>query len=361
MKKIGILTFQQADNYGALLQAYALKQVLHNQGHQADIINYDSAIGRIHQWFKASSFSPWQLVKQGVRFPFWYYRHRQFEQFRAQYLINTPLLSSQQLPALNAQYDQFIAGSDQVFNLRITQFDENYFLAFNPDTSKNYSYAASFGFELKNLSEKEKAFIAQNLTHFNRLSIREKQGAQIVNELAQRPVQIHIDPTLLLTKKQWEKLMLPSLFSKPYILVYLMAKDDTLIDFAHQLSRRTGYKLIYIPSSLQMRPWVHTQTIVASIPQWLTLFANATYVITNSFHGIAFSINFNRPFFINRLPSTWPANSRLQNLLETTGLQDRLCTNFTKNYDVPMDWDSVNQKLDQERQKAFAYLQEITK
>ena len=84
-------------------------------------------------------------------------------------------------------------------------------------------------------------------------------------------------------------------------------------------------------------------------------------MVTNSFHGLAFSINFNKTFFVGKLPASWPANSRLDNLLNITNLHGRIYTDFEKNYEEPIDWSYVNKILDEERKKALNYLQEITK
>lgn len=365
MKKIGILTFQNADNYGALLQAYSLKQILKNQGHNVHVLNYlCSTVEQSYRLVKWPKFHPKDIVRQvvfGVMSPYKLYIRSRFSHFRKQYLQDTLPLLPQQLPNLTARYDLFISGSDQVFNPRITNFDTNYFLAFNKDTSKNFSYAASFGLQLENLSEKERNFLKQNLAHFNCISVREKQGTLIVKELSTQQALVHLDPTLLLTRQAWAALATPMAYKGDYVLLYLMHKDKELIEFAQKLAQAKGIRLRYICTSLDLKARVPAKHVTPTPQEWLGLFLNAQYVVTNSFHGFAFSVNFNKAFFLGKLPAAWPVNSRLDNLLDMTGLHNRLYTRFTTNYDESIDWASVNTKLDQERQKSLSYLQEITK
>ena len=364
MKKIGILTFQNADNYGALLQAYALKNVLSSLGGNPEILNYCcSKIEGEYRFFTRPQLSfKWLFLKtiKLLFLPLFLYRKSRFSDFRKQYLTDTATLYPETIAKIAAQYDAFVSGSDQVFNPRITGFDRNYFLAFNKENSKNYSYAASFGVELKDLSEKEKTFIQQNVGHLKYLSVREQQGAEIIRSIHGRTAQVHLDPTLLLDLNQWRSLAVSPKYTK-YVLLYLMHKDPQLISFAKKLAQAKGCQLLYICSSMDIKNRVPVKHITPTPKEWLGLFLNAQYVVTNSFHGLAFSVNFNRDFFLGKLPPSWPTNSRLNNLLSLTGLQSRIYDNFIDNYDESIDWMDVNARIGRERQKAFAYLQEIIK
>ena len=360
--KIGIFTFQNAKNYGALLQSYALKHTLNCMGNKAEVINYYCRAiqyeGRLIDFRSIKG-----IIKTPIRLlvcPIKKHIAAKFSSFRKKYLTDTPVYypdTVKQIP----NYDLFITGSDQVFNPRITGCDPNYFLAFSSHKNKNASYAASFGFGLEDFSQKEKDFIKQNLPHISHLSIREKQGENIIKTLTPQTAQIHLDPVFLLTKKDWQFVAKLPKRKKPYILLYLMYKDDALISFAKNLARDTKCQLLYISPKLDIRNRVPVSHITPTPEEWLGLFLNAQYIVTNSFHGLAFAINFNKPFFIGKLPPTWPAISRLENLLALTNLDDRIYTNFKTNYNKPIDWLSVNQCIDKERQKALDYLKEITK
>ena len=248
-----------------------------------------------------------------------------------------------------------------MFNPRITQFDSNFFLSFDHSTARKASYAASFGFELKDLSQKEQDFIGQHLPNLQHLSIREKQGAAIVDTLTKQPCQVHIDPSLLLTQKEWEEIAVkPARIKEPYVLLYMVPKETQLTEFAIKLAKEKKCKLWLISGGFDLKNRVPVPHITPSVAEWVGLFLHAQYVVTNSFHGLAFSINFKRPFFLGSSPKNWPAQSRKTNLLELVGLQHRVYTNFTKNFDETIDWNSVHALLDDKRKQAFDYLHQIT-
>ena len=362
MKNIAILTFPKADNYGALLQAYALKQALIKQGNLVTIINYHSPKAEIKAHpFRHFKFSP-RWVKQILKLPAAWYRGIHFASFRNKYLQDTPPVYYDTMPALSDKYDLFISGSDQVFNLRITWNDDRFFLSFCEDRNKNASYAASFGFELDNLTEEEKAFIQKNLKHIKYLSVREQQGKAIVQTLAPgKDVHVHIDPTFLLGRVDWKKIAKVPSYTKPYCVVYLiMHRDEELIQYAKKIAQEKGWKLLFVSSKFDLANKILGAHVAPTVEEWLGLFLNAQYVFTNSFHGLAFSINFNRPFMVGRMNDVWPATSRLNNLLNITELQHRKFDPLSPKIYEQEDWDLVNKRLEQERQKAFDYLKEIT-
>ncbi len=363
MKKIAILTFPKADNYGALLQAYALKQTLINQGNLVEIINYFSPKVEAKRHILAHFKLSLRWMKQILKLPIGWYRSSHFAAFKNKYLMDMAPVYYDTLPTLSNKYDLFITGSDQVFNLRITWFDDRFFLSFCADKNKNASYAASFGFELHNLTDKEKEFIKENLNHIQYLSVREKQGKEIVQALAPgKGVQVHIDPALLLTKADWEKIAKRPSITKPYCILFLiMHRDEAFIQYAKRVAQEKGWKLLFVSPHFNLANILAGIHKAPTVEEWLGLFLNAQYVFTNSFHGLAFSINFNKPFMVGPLNPKWPAASRLNNLLDITGLQHRKFNGASSVFREEEDWDAVNKKLEQERQKAFEYLKMITK
>ena len=368
MKKIGILTFATADNYGAVLQAYALKYSLLNMGNPTHVINfYYPKTQRVKQFFYGYRPSIKWFVRRIFSVLFRpigkYYRQRYFGPFRKKYLEDTPPVFSKDLPALSKKYDLFITGSDQIFNPRLTEFDTDFFLAFSQDTSKNASYAASFGLELDQFVEKEKAFIRTHLAHLAHISVREKQGKTIIQTLApERSVGVHIDPTLLFAKSAWEQIAVCPVCTQKYALLYLMHHNEPFARFAKDIAAQNGWTLVTIPSQTELKDWRPLFHKAPTVQEWIGLFLNAQYVFTNSFHGLAFAINFNKPFLTAPLKRQGDASSRLNNLLETVGLQQRRFDPSVKqSIEKPIDWNAVNKVLAIEREKAFTYLQEITK
>ena len=353
MKKIGILTFHIANNYGAVLQAYALKTVLKNLGANPQIVNYLSP--KIVKDYKL--FSGIRSINDFIKklfLPKIIINNNKFNNFRKKYLIDTIALNPKDINNIMNEYDAFITGSDQVFNMRNTNFDSNYLLSFVKQANKKYSYAASLG--MTELSVKERIFLKEHLNDFSKISVREKQAAKIINSLTNKEVLTHLDPTLLLNKEQWNKLSKCN-EKGDYILVYLMSNNDRVLSFAKKLAKEKKLKLINI--SLNFLNRTQIKTISPKPEEWLGYFLKARYIVTNSFHGLCFSINFNKQFFADFLPNTLLVNSRLENLLDLTNLRDRLIDNIGTNYDKPIDWNSVNETIEEEKEKSLSYLKSI--
>lgn len=356
MRKIAILTFSRVNNYGAMLQAYALKTVLKDIGAEAEMINYKAP-------YLEAIFNPNPFVNRGcgnfikklLFLPKNVYIRQFFSSFMDKYLDGKLTYSRAELANLEKNYDCFITGSDQVFNMNLTGGDETFFLDFVKDNDKKYSYAASFG---KNeITSEEETLTAPFLKLFKEISVRESTAVPLAERLSSKKVRRDIDPTLLLSAKEWLKIASIPDTKGDYILLYLLNRNAKIIEFAKNLARAKGLKMIMFTTSPFPRKAVAT---AASTPQeWLGYFLKAKYVVTNSFHGLAFSINFNKDFFLDLLPPPSNVNSRLENLLELTGLKGRLIDNIGDNYNAEISWGEVNSVMEKERERSKTYLKEI--
>ncbi|MEG1619754.1 MAG: polysaccharide pyruvyl transferase family protein [Malacoplasma sp.] len=347
--KVGTITFHQAINYGAILQTYALQKTLEKSGINNEIINYEfTRSGTKINGFKG------QLIKL-IYNRSNQKRQKKFIEFSENYLklSKIKLINESEKNKLNEEYDYFITGSDQVWNCNLTNFDKNFFLSFVTDDYKKIAYAASFGFDeipKKNISEYRTL-----LSTFQSISVREKQGEKIIKELINRDVPCVLDPTLLIDEKEWTQIAkLPK--ESNYILIYLMAKSKTILKFAERLSKRTGCKIIWINAS--KTELIKAKKIYSVGPEeFLGLFKNAKYVITSSFHGTAFAINFNKQFFTELLPFSAQVNSRLINILDLFDLKNRLIINGeNNNIETVIDYESVNRKIESEKKISQNYL-----
>ena len=346
MKKIATLTFNRANNYGAMLQCYALKTTLNLLGARTSVINYKPRARKLtlREFIKRTLFMPWLI-----------YVNNQFEAFRKPYLMDMPFVKRTHLPDLNDKFDLFIAGSDQVWNMDGGSKDASYLLDFVNSDFKKYSYSASMGKTEINLEEKE--ILARYLKLFQVISVRESSAVPLAKELSgKEDVRADIDPTLLLSKEAWRKTaVMPK--EKDFILLYLMSNNSAIIGFARDLARKTGLKLIMLSTSPV--PYKGVKVICPTPQEWLGYFLNAKYIVTNSFHGLAFSINFNKDFFVDLLPPPSKVNSRLENLLDLTNLRSRLIS-AGANFDTPApDWAEVNAKLAAEKEKSLSYLRSM--
>lgn len=341
--KIGILTFHEADSYGAVLQAYALQQTLRKLGADSEFVQFN--MPQKNQTADspttpASALFLRRIQAEGKK------REALFAAFRQNYMhISKPYLPTD---PVDADYDHFIAGSDQIWNFRIPGADSRYFLPFAKPEKRN-SYAASFGAD--DLPEKAKDWAAKQLSTFRCISVREESGCQIVRELTDRNAQVCLDPTMLLDPADWEALT--SKEDEAYVLLFLLKYDEVLLQQAKEEANKRGVPLRIISASfipqVGMSAWNTT-----GVPEWLSAIRNAQCVFTNSFHGMVFSMIFQREFHIQRLTGELSSrNGRLDEMLSFLQLTEAL------EGVVRPDYDRVWKLLDERKAASIAYLRRI--
>lgn len=357
--KIKTITCHNVYNYGATLQAYALQTYMEGLGHQIEIINYypryrnkrtffwkipnNSKVGKYSQksFFVHLLYAIYRAVK--------YYRstnsgrRRKFDEFDRRYLHITSIKyrSNQQLKDTPPIADCYIAGSDQIWNPRETHMDPAFFLNFGKEETKRISYAASFG--ISEIEKSLKPTLKEYIRVLDAISVREKTGLDILNDLGYTDAIQVCDPVFLLSKEQWLNLATPSLFQYDYVLVYVFFHDDEKIKMlAQKLAKNKNYKIVSVNDGGECR-YADVNINNASPNDFLSLIANARVVISNSFHATAFSLILNKEFY------TYPVarnrnHSRMIDLLNSVDL--------LKRFDVPassstadINWESVNERI----------------
>lgn len=330
--KIGILTYHFANNYGAVLQAFALKKYLDNNGHSATIINYDSELKNStnrRPINKIVSFG-WDVF----RYLFGYGRKKRgFNCFRKDYLnICEPVLknleSFREYLCKN-DYQCMIVGSDQVWNPYINGHDEAYFLNLPGFSGKRIAYAASFG--ISTIPEDYKKQIRDLLKTFNSISVREETAKNILNDFGICST-VTLDPVFLLND-EWEQLInLKPIFSQKYILCYSMPGDKLVTHKiklqAKAISKKTGARIIYIGRKEYNYILPNGFDYNCKTPiEFLSLIKFADCIVTNSFHGTAFSLIFKKAFYSvvnNKTKGNKQLSSRIVDLLTTLKLDNRI-------------------------------------
>ena len=316
--KAGILTFHGANNYGAVLQAYALQKTLTALGVDSAFIDFCQApsegrapAGAAEQR-GAAAFAA-RIRAEGEK------RSALFDAFRREYLRSSPPFRMEDAGKLNDLYDVFIAGSDQIWNAQLPEADGRYLLPFAAP-EKRIAYAASFGTD--EVPERLKDWYARQLAAFRALSVREAQGRDIVKALTGRGCEVCLDPVLLLDRADWEQLTRPY-EGKPYLFLYMVNYDGQLADRARETAEQNGWELRiatagFIPK-YGFAPWSGV-----GVEQWLSLIRNADGVFTNSFHCTALSMMFGRPLFTALLREELShRNGRLEELLTLAGMDCR--------------------------------------
>lgn len=366
--RIGILTFQDSANYGALLQAYALQKFLETLEYRVEIINYQSPKRKYcrQTFFKRIRSILWKntfykIIKDKER-------QKKTDYFRNTYLnLSKQLyLDKKALYLCNDLYDAFIVGSDQVWNSHNTNGDSSYYLDFVLNSKKKIAYAPSFG--RTQISDSEKIELGKNLKDFTAISTREKSGAKILETILQQDISIMIDPVFLLSRSQWNRLINFYTCKAPYILCYFMPGNKIIErkieSIAEQLRETTGYEIINVGKKDYARIFYRTSDCFGNGPlEFISLIKNAKFVITNSFHGTAFSIIYHKIFWVpvfKEMDGGGVFNTRILEMLDYFSLSDRAIDVNERNVDytsIISKGEEIDNKIVKSRIEAINYLE----
>lgn len=331
MASVGILTFHNTANYGAALQAYALQTAIRGLGCDAEVIDYASE-------FRRAIYSPhrraWNQIRRGRNFvgtvvgaPVAYARLRRFNSFYRTHMRvgKVKFRSPTALSAAPPTYDFYVVGSDQVWSYRNNGRDFNYMLSFVREPRRTVAYAPSFG--VSELPEDLVGDYSRTIARIHALSVRERDGAELVRRLTGRTAQVVADPVFLLEPAQWSAIEDGAATpTGPYILRYT-SNPRYWQDFLRITNYPIGrQKIVHIGTDVRPRDMLDRRVSIAvdvGPQQFVHLVRNASLVVTSSFHGTALAIITRRPF-IACLSGDKGRDSRITNLLESVGLMNRI-------------------------------------
>lgn len=374
--KVGIITIHFGINYGSVLQTYALSYFLKNElltsADDIEIINYiPERYSKKNRYFH--TIQKMSFLRRGaysiICAPATYFYNHIFLAFLKK---NTPLGKEihdyNSLSEKYKDYDLLITGSDQVWNSHDNRgYDAAYYLEFADEHVKKYSYAASSGKLEFDLSEKEK--MLQALSRFTDISVRESQMIQLLKEIGINDVKQVLDPVFLLPKEKWIKFGgQKKIVDEKYIFIYLLNRDTVEpVDFAVKIADKLGIKTVMISyghiwsKDKRVDYYLNYQTPV----DFINLIANSEYVVTNSFHGIAFSLNLNKQFTAFKRQHF---NSRLESIsklfdLENHIIESKLAYKYDEEWVINnyIDYSTVNNKLSAWREKSVGFLEKMVK
>lgn len=348
--KISILTFPKAINYGTALQAVALKRKLETYGNEVCFLEHKcDEIEKSNNLFSfRDALNPKYTVAHLYNLPSAIKRKNSFLNFQNKYMT----FSS----APPESFDIVVAGSDQIWNYNLTNNDWFYFLNFEKKGCKKVAYAGSFG--LSKIDDDKKEIINKCLLDFDLLSVREKTAQDILQNDFGIESQLVLDPTLLLTKDDWKDFYKRDLYSNGFIYVYTVFNSPSLWDFAYKLSKKTGKKIRTIRYSKLHKPEADCN-FTAGPSEWLSHLSSADYVVTNSFHGVAFSINFNKQFFYELPPEKSGVGSRLADITARYGLSSREIS--VVDIESIIDFTDINQRLESDRLASEQFIEHFLK
>lgn len=365
---VNVITRHAPSNYGSLLQAIATQKVINKLGYDCKIINY---IPRCETGMKVAftqlrNKKEWnnnpikQLVYLALREPENILMYTKFDAMRKKYLVMGPHCSDEdELKKIyqNAKENVFLTGSDQVWGpISTGVYDPAYFLAFAPKGSRKLAFASSFG--KTTFNEKTLADYKKYLIDYEAIAVRENTAVDLIRQMGIHAEQV-LDPTLLLSKDEWSQYITPLKKPGKYVLVYQIHNNPELDKYAEEFAQYVKLPLLRVSPLLHQIKRSGKLIYLPDIGEFLDLIKNATYMVTDSFHGTAFAINFNVQF-IEVLPNTG-TSSRNQSILQLTNLESRI-VNDLRNFqfrDELIDFTEANQIIADSRRNTLSILHKM--
>ena len=382
MKKVALLTIHMIPNCGSLLQAWATIQCVEKFGCACTLVDYDfptwhhqkTSEGDEHKSQSHAGFKHFMLklgllgLAQRVNF----LRHRYFIRRRTKAFWTkfslTPKCDYRTVGEITG-YDIYLTGSDQTWNPRYMGDDHSFLLDFTPDSARRISYAASFG--CRELPSDQHSTYGRLLSRYAAISVREPSGVKIVQDLCGKESQAVVDPTLLLTPRDYVCLMGDRLpqgkrFVFCYVLSYVFDAGEWAVKLAVEVARAMGVGVIFYAAEPAMAKRARAAgfevwTGFLTVADFLECYGKAEFVITTSFHGTAFSLNFRKNFYSILNPNA-SADDRVASFLTRFGLGARGVLPGSDvgalAHDLTVDYSEADGRLAAEREKSMAFLKQ---
>ena len=358
--KIGILTFSCADNYGALLQAYALKKTLEGRGHTVEIINYqDKRIISLYKIFAFNRESLGGFLKSFIKSCLKILQKETSKKTKCNSFRNKYLSLTKKVYKIDEvsqlEFDAIIVGSDQVWNVKSTRQNVAYFLPFDNSITK-ISYAASCG--STDVIKDNVDFFNQNLSRFDYISVREPSSANLLRSLFPNlDIYTASDPTLLASQDIWDQLIVHRIISKKYVLIYRMTYNSLIEKTALEYAKNNNCIVVSVSNFNRPHKIKGIKDIRGIGPkEFLNLIYYADFVVTDSFHATAFSLIFKKQF---ASISHDTLGSRTVDLLFSLNLNYRIVSSDERIQFVIsniIDYNDVSKKLAENRKESFDFL-----
>jgi hypothetical protein len=353
--KIGILTYHRSHNFGAVLQAYAIKTYIASLGYNAEFIDYwpqyHEDMYALWSWNNFFHISIKSKVKMFIIFLFTFLRkakrRKLFFEFIDEYIV------PRQFDTTDC-YDLVIYGSDQIWRYQQHPSYRGYNKVYFGDDTVHAKRRISFSASMSDIrsDEETKFFFKEHLRNFDALSVRESAVREFVQPLTTQEVRQTIDPVFLLDKEQWAILARPRQFAGDYILLYNLLSDGNAVKIAERLSELNKIPVVLIKGAVSPITQRNERYIIGP-KEFLSLIKYAAVVVTSSFHGMAFSLVFQKDFYVSMNRNT----GRVQSLLEIIGLEKRFVTGVSKfEPDTTINYHYINERLEAYKTQSKNYL-----
>lgn len=356
--KVGILTWTRYWNYGSLLQAYGLRAAIAGMGLEAYLIDYaPSAKTKLKNQIKYRN-SPalyFSKIRSSVYDRFFAdkaeneLKRRRMREFIESAPMTEIAYNPDDLARVTEEFDTLICGSDQIWTP--VSFNPEYYLSFAPSSKTKIAYAPSFG--VRNIPKGKRQIISELIARFDSLSVREKRGAEIVRELAGKDVPVNADPVLLRDRTQWEKLAVRPQTEEPYVFCYILDRAEA---FSLAKQHGEGCTVKCINESRKNVGADRSELVGTTSPEeFLGLILKAEKIYTDSYHGILFSLIFNKPVKVVRRfddRSSASQNTRIDSIFEIIGKPYQSCDGEI----AAEDYESINSAISLLRESSLSWL-----
>ena len=365
--KVALVTILDNQNIGTYLQAFSLSNVIEKETNsEVEIVNYErkvstrtSSVKRIlaknrNFFFKISSIIYRLFIPVIAK--------RRLKNFlKSNTKLTRKYTSFEEIKKMPPIAEVYLTGSDQVWNSNYNKgIDKVFYLDFAPKDKMRLSYAASIGME--EFPKHEIQTVKSLFKKYNKISVREKAAVNLLDKLDISNVEHVLDPTLLFTIKDWERVASKDDFKKtvPYLLIYSVEKNKKhiIMDCAKRVAKLKGLRIYSVTPEWFREGFRCDKNFYFSTPErFLNLFLNADFTIVSSFHGTAFSVNLNKQFF-SVTPDKF--NTRICSLLQAVKLEGRMiqnCNSLTDEYiNNSIDYGRTNEIIDAERANSLKFL-----
>lgn len=365
MKNIGIVSYNincNFTNYGSALQSWALNTVVGQMGYRPLLVDYcpkshlksDPLNPFGNMWDKdLESRRMCELTLPAIR-----ENYAKFEKFYTERFNRTAKKYTAENfdeIVVDEGVERFVCGSDTIFCIdEFKCLEEAYFANCKCMRGKSVAYAASFGdshFTTETYSQ-----LNERLRNFKAIGLRENQWISYCREHVANPVQKVTDPTLLLSRDDYERIaMTGRQCQKPYLLLYTRRYNREMEEYAVSLAKRKGWKVVEISLRATNTEKGHVMRYDAGVEEFLSLVRDAEYVVTNSFHGLIFSVQYSRPFIVF---SREQADSKIEEVLDLFGLRERLVKHGSEAVDDVVEYDNVHTRISAARAESLAFLRQ---
>lgn len=368
--KIGIITFHASLNCGSMLQAYGLQYTLGKHGINSEIIDF-SNYGQRKMYailYKPTSIKEcMRLILNVVFYPLLYKEKKDFMQFSELYLRlgEKQYFTNKELVETNNYYDAFVAGSDQVWNVRCRDTDKAYFLNFVKNKPR-YAYAVSMGAtDINDLDKTEKNIYSALIKKFTAISVREFNAKLWIEELTGIIPDIMPDPTLLVPVSQWRQLAESRFVNEKFVFWYCMNYTSRECDAVMRFAKKRGLSVYVIDGREWTRRSLYLKGVkyakVSGPSSFLAMIRDATYVITSSFHGTVFSTLFEKKFIYMKSGINNSKDDRAHFLLDQLALSNQLMSiEKVRSYegDIVIDYSVARKQLQLLRNAADSWIEQ---